>query len=273
VRGANPFHRKERHRFLRILWFVKATYGRNKDSRRGINGKQSRKTVETPSKRLFPEEWKEGWKQLEERVRQQPAPHLLMALAIGYLLQIIPFRSLLVLAGKLCLMLARPVLFLFCAFQLAKYMGKATSSDLVSEWFDLLAKTVRRRPRCLLVCWRRQNTTKGLSVSSSAKPFHGFAQARNQSRAELLSLYFIDTRERLEPFDSQIEPKNGRKRVEGYRRVFWYFDFIIHRRKARVFDPVVDLEIGIDTLFLFWGRLLFRSRLWGSAQETEIYVR
>jgi hypothetical protein len=98
-------------------------------------------------------------------------------------------------------------------------------------------------------------------VSSSAKPFHGFAQARNQSRAELLSLYFIDTRERLEPFDSQIEPKNGRKRVEGYRRVFWYFDFIIHRRKARVFDPVVDLEIGIDTLFLFWGRLLFRSRL------------
>jgi hypothetical protein len=49
-----------------------------------------------------------------------------MALAIGYLLQIIPFRSLLVLAGKLCLMLARPVLFLFCAFELAKYMGKAT---------------------------------------------------------------------------------------------------------------------------------------------------
>jgi hypothetical protein len=74
-------------------------------------------------------------------------------------------------------------------------------------------------------------------------------------------LYFIDTRERLEPFDSQIEPEDGRKRVEGYRRVFWYFDFIIHRRKARVFDPVVDLEIGIETLFLFWGRLLFRSRL------------
>ena len=77
---------------------------------------------EKPSERLFPE----AWKQLEERVRQRPGPHLLMALAIGYLLQIIPFRSLLVLAGKLCLILALPVFFLVCAFQLVKYVGKVS---------------------------------------------------------------------------------------------------------------------------------------------------
>ena len=51
-----------------------------------------------------------------------------MALAVGYLLQIIRFRSLLVLVVKLCLILARPVLFLVCAFQLAKYMIKASNS-------------------------------------------------------------------------------------------------------------------------------------------------
>lgn len=88
---------------------------------------------EKPSERRFPEEWKEAWKQLEERVRLRPGPHLLMALAIGYLLQIIPFRSLLVLAGKLCLILARPVLFLVCAFLLVKDVGKASSSGSVSE--------------------------------------------------------------------------------------------------------------------------------------------
>jgi hypothetical protein len=88
---------------------------------------------EKPRGRLFSEEWTEVWKQLEERIRQRPGPHLLMAFAIGYLLQIIPFRSLLVLAGKLCLMLVRPVLFLVCAFQLAKYVGKGSSSGSVSE--------------------------------------------------------------------------------------------------------------------------------------------
>ena len=88
---------------------------------------------EKPRGRLFSEEWTEAWKQLEERVRQRPGPHLLMALAIGYLLQMIPFRSLLVLAVKLCLILVRPVLFLVCAFQLAKYMSKSANSGAVSE--------------------------------------------------------------------------------------------------------------------------------------------
>ena len=88
---------------------------------------------EKSSERLFPEKWREAWKQLEERVRIRPGPHLLMAIAIGYLLQIIPFRSLLVLAGKLCLISARPVLFIVCAFQLVKSVGKASSSGSVSE--------------------------------------------------------------------------------------------------------------------------------------------
>jgi hypothetical protein len=38
---------------------------------------------EKPSGRLFSEERTEAWKKLEERVRQRPGPHLLMALAIG----------------------------------------------------------------------------------------------------------------------------------------------------------------------------------------------
>ena len=79
---------------------------------------------EKPSKGIFPEEWKEAWKQLEEQVRQRPGPHLLMAFAIGYFLQIIPFENLLVLSVKL----ARPVLFLVCAFKLAKYISKGSHS-------------------------------------------------------------------------------------------------------------------------------------------------
>jgi hypothetical protein len=72
----------------------------------------------------FSKDLTEAWEQLEERTRRRPGPHLLMALAIGYFLQIIPFENLLVLAVKL----ARPVLFLVCAFQLAKYISKGSHS-------------------------------------------------------------------------------------------------------------------------------------------------
>jgi hypothetical protein len=91
---------------------------------------------EKTSGRPFSEEWTEAWKQLEERVRRRPGPHLLIALSIGYLLQIIPFRSLSVLAVKLCLILARPVLFLVCAFQLIKYMRKGSKSGAASDLSD-----------------------------------------------------------------------------------------------------------------------------------------
>jgi hypothetical protein len=99
-----------------------------------IKTPEERNNPEKPSRLPFSEEWTEAWKQLEERVRQRPRLHLLMALAIGYLLQIIPFRSLLQLALlKLCLILVRPILFLACAFQLAKYMSKSSNSGAVSE--------------------------------------------------------------------------------------------------------------------------------------------
>ena len=82
-----------------------------------------------PSVWQFFEEWTHAWKQLEERVRQRPGLYVLMALAIGYVLQVIPFRSLLMLVLKLCLILARPVLFLYCAFQLAKDISRARRGE------------------------------------------------------------------------------------------------------------------------------------------------
>ena len=90
----------------------------------GSTAKKTRK----PRGYLFSEDWTEAWKQLEERVGHRPGPHLLLALAIGYLLQIIPFRRLFVLAVKLCLRLAGPALFLFCAFKLFKYISKGSNS-------------------------------------------------------------------------------------------------------------------------------------------------
>jgi hypothetical protein len=88
-------------------------------------------TLNDPEKsnRPFSEKWTEAWKQLEEQVRQRPGPHLLMAFAIGYFLQIIPFEILLVLVVKL----ARPVLFLVCAFQLAKYISKGSNSGAIPK--------------------------------------------------------------------------------------------------------------------------------------------
>jgi hypothetical protein len=84
---------------------------------------------QTKSRWPFSEKWTKAWKQLEEQVRQRPGPHLLIAFAIGYFLQIIPFESLLVLAVKL----ARPVLFLVCAFQLAKYVRKGSNSGVAPK--------------------------------------------------------------------------------------------------------------------------------------------
>jgi hypothetical protein len=72
----------------------------------------------------FLKEWPKAWKQLEEQVRERPGPHLLMAFAIGYFLQIIPLENLLVLAVRL----VRPVLFLFFAFQLVKHISKGSNS-------------------------------------------------------------------------------------------------------------------------------------------------
>ena len=70
--------------------------------------------------RPFSDGWEEAWQQLEERVRQRPGLHVLIAIALGYVLQTLPLRSVLVLAVKLCLRLALPILFLFCAIQVTK---------------------------------------------------------------------------------------------------------------------------------------------------------
>ena len=45
----------------------------------------------------FSKDLTEAWEQLEERTRRRPGPHLLVALVVGYLLQLVPFRSLLML--------------------------------------------------------------------------------------------------------------------------------------------------------------------------------
>jgi hypothetical protein len=80
----------------------------------------------------FSKELTEAWERLEDRTREQPGLHLLVALLLGYLLQVIPFRSLLVLTVKLCLLLARPVVFVVCALQLAKYVSKRSNSAAVT---------------------------------------------------------------------------------------------------------------------------------------------
>src|ERR1700757_2582044 len=76
----------------------------------------------------FSQELTEAWEQLEERTRQRPGPHLLVALVTGYFLQLVPFRSLFMLFLKLCMILTRPALLLVCAFQLVKYVSKSSRS-------------------------------------------------------------------------------------------------------------------------------------------------
>jgi hypothetical protein len=81
--------------------------------------------LKNPEKRNDPEK-SPGWpfsqklteacEQLEERTRQRPRLYLLVALIVGYFLQLVPFRSLLMLILKLCVILTRPVLLLVGAF-------------------------------------------------------------------------------------------------------------------------------------------------------------
>lgn len=73
---------------------------------------------------VLPDEWIQRWQQLEIRIRERPGPYLLVALAVGYVLQTIPCRALLVLIGALCLRLMKPVLFLAGAVKLTEYLNK-----------------------------------------------------------------------------------------------------------------------------------------------------
>jgi len=79
----------------------------------------------------FSNELTEAWERLEERTRRRPGFHLFLALIVGYFLRLFPFRSLLMLFLKLCVVLTRPVLLLVCAFQLIKHLSKRSDSDAV----------------------------------------------------------------------------------------------------------------------------------------------
>ena len=98
-----------------------------------LKNTEERNDPEQSARWPFSKEFAEAWERLEERTRQHPGLHLLVALLLGYLLQVIPFRSLLMLTVKLCLILARPVVFVVCALQLAKYVSKSSNSVAVSS--------------------------------------------------------------------------------------------------------------------------------------------
>jgi hypothetical protein len=89
-----------------------------------LKNTEKRNDAKTSAGWPFSEELTEAWERLEKRTQQQPRLHLLVALLLGYLLQVIPIRSLLMLTVKLCLILARPLVFVVCALQLAKYVSK-----------------------------------------------------------------------------------------------------------------------------------------------------
>jgi ElaB/YqjD/DUF883 family membrane-anchored ribosome-binding protein len=110
----------------------------------------------------------------EAYVRDNPTKAVLMAVGVGYLLQIIPFRSLLVLALMLCLKLARPVLFLFCAFQLSKYIIKGASKNKV----DVTVTSEQIRHRAYLIAERRERSGDGGDETGD------WAQAERELRAE-----------------------------------------------------------------------------------------
>jgi ElaB/YqjD/DUF883 family membrane-anchored ribosome-binding protein len=110
----------------------------------------------------------------EAYVRDNPTKAVLMALGVGYLLQIIPFRRLLVLALKLCLKLARPVLFLLCAFQVSKYIIKGASKNKV----DVTVTSEQIQHRAYLIAERRERF--GVSGDETGD----WAQAERELRAE-----------------------------------------------------------------------------------------
>jgi hypothetical protein len=93
-----------------------------------LKNPEERNAPEKSSGWPFSQKLREACEQLEERTRQRPRLYLLVALVVGYFLQLVPFRSLLMVILKLCIILTRPVLLLVCAFQLVKYVGEGSHS-------------------------------------------------------------------------------------------------------------------------------------------------
>jgi hypothetical protein len=74
--------------------------------------------------RQYAAKWIRAWEGIQERVRAEPGLHILGALAVGYILQAIPFRSLLILLIRICFILVRPALLLLGVFKLIEYFRK-----------------------------------------------------------------------------------------------------------------------------------------------------
>ena len=73
---------------------------------------------------VLSDQWVPGWQGFEAKIREDPGRYFLVALAIGYLLQALPFRAFLGLIATLCLRLVKPALFLAGAVKLAEYLNK-----------------------------------------------------------------------------------------------------------------------------------------------------
>jgi hypothetical protein len=87
-------------------------------------GVSSVNDLERSARPQLPERMAQGWQQLEAGIRDRPGSYIFSALALGYLLQFIPFRALLLRTGRFCLRLVRPVLFLAGAVKLLEYLRK-----------------------------------------------------------------------------------------------------------------------------------------------------
>jgi hypothetical protein len=75
--------------------------------------------------RQYAAKWNRAWEEIQERVRQEPGRHILGALAVGYILSVIPFRSLLIPLIRICFILVRPALLLLGVVKLAEYLRKS----------------------------------------------------------------------------------------------------------------------------------------------------
>ena len=74
--------------------------------------------------RSVEDRWTECWQRLDAEVRKSPRPYLFGALALGYILRVVPWRAFFMLIGVICLRLIRPLLFLVGAIKLTEYLRK-----------------------------------------------------------------------------------------------------------------------------------------------------
>lgn len=79
------------------------------------------------SRLVLSDRWVPDWQGFEAKIREHPRRYFLVALAIGYLLQALPFRAFLGLIGTLCLRLVKPALFLAGGVKLAEYLNKKSN--------------------------------------------------------------------------------------------------------------------------------------------------